>query len=99
MDNAEFMEHFRVTREVAADIAQRLSISDYFHTQSGPNGKIDPQQHTHIFLWFAGHQTASFRDVADRFNFSISCLHRIMKRMIYFLSNLDPYKIKWPRTK
>lgn len=47
-------------------------------------------------MWFVGHQTASFRDVADRFNITLSSLHRIIERVIYFLSNYSPQIIKWP---
>lgn len=43
-----------------------------------------------------GHQTASFRDVSDRFNVTISSLHRIIKRVAIFLSNLSPQIITWP---
>lgn len=47
-------------------------------------------------MWFVGHQTASFRDVADRFNITLSSLHRIIERLTYFLSNYSPQIIKWP---
>ncbi|XP_031358966.1 putative nuclease HARBI1 [Photinus pyralis] len=59
-------------------------------------GKLTPLQQTHIFLWFVGHQTASFRDVADRFNISISSLFRIIKRLTFYLSNRSPEIIQWP---
>jgi len=47
-------------------------------------------------MWFVGHQTASFRDDADRFNITLSSLHRIIERVTYFLSNYSPQIIKWP---
>lgn len=47
-------------------------------------------------MWFVGHQAASFRDVADRFNITLSSLHRIIERLTYFLSNYSPQIIKWP---
>lgn len=47
-------------------------------------------------MWFVGHQTASFRDVVDRFNIPLSSLHRIIERPTYFLSNYSPQIIKWP---
>jgi DNA-binding MarR family transcriptional regulator len=90
------MEHFRVSRQVANSIAERFEMTDYFKPQSGCYGKLSPLQQTQIFLWFAGHQTASFRDVADRFNITISSLYRIIRRFIYFLSNCSPQVIKWP---
>lgn len=43
-----------------------------------------------------GHQTVSIRDVADRFNITISSLYRILRRVIFCLSNLSPQIIKWP---
>jgi len=41
-------------------------------------------------MWFVGHQNASFRDAADRFNITLSSLHRIIERLTYFLSNYSP---------
>lgn len=49
-----------------------------------------------IFLWYIGHQTASFRDVADRFCITISSVNRIIKRVTYCLSELSPHLIQWP---
>ncbi|KAJ8909232.1 hypothetical protein NQ315_002068 [Exocentrus adspersus] len=96
MNNKEFMEHFRVSRNIAVEISERFAHSEYFHYQSGGNSKISGYDQCLIFLWFIGHQTASFKDVADRFDISISSLHRIINRFAYFLSNLSPLIIKWP---
>ena len=49
-----------------------------------------------IFLWYLGHQTSSFRDVADRFDVTVTSLHRIIRRVSVFLSNLSPQIITWP---
>lgn len=48
------------------------------------------------FLWFCGHQTASFRDVADRFDIMISSLHRIINRLTTFFSSVAGLVIQWP---
>lgn len=74
----------------------RFEQSDLFKYQSGGNDKISARNQVYIFLWFAGHEAASFRDVADRFNVSISSLFRITRRLTYFLSNLAPEIIQWP---
>ncbi|KAJ4437592.1 hypothetical protein ANN_17737, partial [Periplaneta americana] len=92
----EFMEHFRVSRQVAEGMAEKFSRSEYFHHQAGGNGKLGPLQFVLIFLWFVGHQTSSFRDVADRFNVTISTLFRVVRRMMYFVSNLSEQIIMWP---
>ncbi|KAJ8916387.1 hypothetical protein NQ315_014597 [Exocentrus adspersus] len=47
-------------------------------------------------LWFVGYQTGSFRDVADRFNVTISSLNRIIRRVSVFLSNMSQAIIVWP---
>lgn len=92
--DAEFQQHFRINRHVVEDISGQFAASNYFTYQSGSDGKLNPLQHVLIFLWFAGHQTASFRDVADRFDISISTLFKVIKRMTYFLSGLSPNVIR-----
>lgn len=49
-----------------------------------------------IFLWFVGHEAVGFRDVADRFNISISKLFNIIEQISKFVSNLSKDVIKWP---
>jgi hypothetical protein len=91
-----FLEHFRVSRHVASEIAERFAVSIYYKTHGGCYGQLSPLNVIYVFLWFAGHQTASFPDVADRFDVTISTLFRIIRRVTYFLSNLSPLIIKWP---
>lgn len=49
-----------------------------------------------VFLWFIGHESIGFRDVSDRFNIAEASLHRIIRRISVFLSNLSPQVISWP---
>lgn len=93
----EFRSHFRVSREIATNLAARFEGSAHFNTQKNEFGKISSFDHILIFLWFAGHHSASFRDVADRFDITISSLWRIIERCIHFLSfDLSSESIKWP---
>lgn len=94
--NEEFMEHFRISREVIEGISEQFEHSQYYSYQSGKYGKLSALQQVHIYLWFVGHQTASYRDVADRFNVALSTLHHIVKTITYFLSNLSMDIITWP---
>lgn len=48
------------------------------------------------YLWFLGHESASYRDVADRFGITISTLHSLITRMTNFLLLLAPNIIKYP---
>jgi len=43
-----------------------------------------------------GHQSASYRDVADRFGVTISALHNIITRVTNFILSLAPNIIKYP---
>jgi len=47
-------------------------------------------------LWFVGHQTASYRDVADRFGVTLSTLYKIISRVTTFLMSIAPNIIKFP---
>nr|CAI5817044.1 unnamed protein product [Callosobruchus analis] len=91
-----FFEHFRLSRATANSISQRYQTSPRFNDQVGHYRNLCAFHQVLIYLWYIGHQTASFRDVADRFNITISSLGRIVTRLTYFLSNLSPEVIKWP---
>lgn len=47
-------------------------------------------------MWFLGHESAGYRDVADRFGVTISTLHVIITRVTRFLMQLAPHIIKFP---
>lgn len=83
-NDTEFLEYFRVSRRIAVGISEQYLWSVYFTCQSGGNSTLSSLQQTHNFLWYAGHQTASFTDVADGFNISIGVLHTIIKSFVTF---------------
>nr|XP_023018368.1 putative nuclease HARBI1 [Leptinotarsa decemlineata] len=91
-----FFEHFRLTRQTAGQLGERFEMSPNFNSQVGQYRNILALQQVLIYLWYIGHQTSSFRDVADRFGVTISSIHRIIHRITMFLSNLSPEIIKWP---
>ena len=57
---------------------------------------ITPEKHMLCFLWFVGHQTASYRDVADRFGITLSALYNIISRVTDFILLLAPTIIRYP---
>jgi len=57
---------------------------------------ISPQKHILSFLWFVGHQSASYRDVADRFGLTISALYNVISRVSNFLLSVAPTIIRFP---
>lgn len=60
------------------------------------NLKVTPEKHILCYLWFVGHETSSYRDVADRFGIAISTLYKIIKRVTEFIMSLAPNIIKYP---
>lgn len=92
----QYLEHFRVTRETTEQLSHRYQASHFFHHQQGDSEKISPLKAITAFLWFAGNEGATYRDVSDRFGMTKSSLHKIVTRVSYFLSNLSPEIITWP---
>ena len=85
-----------MSRNVANQIAQDYEGSAYYKRHHGQFGKICAYNQIVIFLWFIGHQTASFQDISDRFNISLSSLEKIIQKISVYLSNRAPQVICWP---
>lgn len=62
-----------------------------------PSGRptITVEKHVLTYLWFVGHQTASYRNVADRFGVTLSTLFNIITRVTDFLLSM-PNIIRLP---
>lgn len=58
--------------------------------------KITAEKHILCYLWFMGHESASYRDVADRFGITISSLYKVISRVTAFIMSLAPNIIKYP---
>ncbi|XP_029171609.1 uncharacterized protein LOC114940972 [Nylanderia fulva] len=70
----EFVMHFRLKRTLFMSIVEKFNHWPYFRNLGGNGGfkVVSAEKHILTFLWFAGHQSASFRDVADRFDLSLT---------------------------
>lgn len=58
--------------------------------------KITAEKHILCYLWFVGHESGSYRDVADRFGITISALHKVITRVTDFIMLLTPEIIRYP---
>ncbi|KAJ8972359.1 hypothetical protein NQ314_000210, partial [Rhamnusium bicolor] len=76
LNDQQYLHHFRINRHVT-QLAEQFELSEWFHYQEGDSEKISALKFMTIFLWFAANETASYRDVSDRFNISISSLFKI----------------------
>lgn len=78
-NDMQFKEHFRLSRHVYNDLRRQYQVSTYYQDNcDGKDGKLGADHELLTYLWFFGHQTASFRDVGDRFDISISTLYEII---------------------
>lgn len=91
----EFRRHFRICRSLFDTLCQNF-LSSEIYKELRVDKRLTPQKHMAVFLWFAGHEACSFRDLADRFDISLSSASRIINRVTMFLSNLSPQLVKWP---
>ncbi|XP_044745975.1 putative nuclease HARBI1 [Coccinella septempunctata] len=92
----EFMEHFKVPRSVLFNLAEEFAQSEYYPKKDTGFSRIDAEKCMWVFCWYATHEAASFRDVADRFNIALSTLHLIIENISVFISNKSKEIIKWP---
>lgn len=92
----EFIRHFRINRLLFTEIVSKYRNSEQYKRLMINKKVKSPDFHLLVFLWFAGHQGCSFSDLSDRFNITQSSVHRIIRRMLLFISSLAPEVIKWP---
>lgn len=65
----------------------------FIHTITG---HLSPEKNLALFLWYVGHQTASYCDVAHQFNVAYSTMFDILNRVANFICDLSPGIINWP---
>jgi len=58
--------------------------------------KVTSEKHILCYLWFVGHESGSYRDIADRFGIAISTLYHIITRVTDFIMSLAPNIIRYP---
>lgn len=91
----EFRRHFRISKSLYDSMAKKFQCTDYKNMRENCR-TISASAHVAVFLWFAGHEACSYRDIADRFNLSLSSVNRVINRMVMFFSNMAPQIIVWP---
>ncbi|KAJ8913355.1 hypothetical protein NQ315_008745 [Exocentrus adspersus] len=77
----EFRLHFKVPRIVCNNLAAEFSESDYFPKKNTGFQKISAEKSILIICWYATHEAAGFRDVADRFDIAMQAICDSKKRL------------------
>lgn len=94
----EFIRHFRISRGLFVHLSNKYENTDEFQKmfRQNPARTVLPNKTLAVFLWFAAHESCSYRDISDRFNISLSTVHEIILRGTAFITNLSPEVIRWP---
>lgn len=92
----QFIEHFKVPRLIVSNLADEFQQSPYYAEKDTGFSRVSALKCLLVFCWYATHEAASFRDVADRFDLAISTLHNIIYNVTHFISSKSAEIIKWP---
>ncbi|XP_058455610.1 uncharacterized protein LOC131432967 [Malaya genurostris] len=90
----EFLQHFRINRKLFHNLEALFENSEIYSVLR-EDKRMSAAKHLLMFLWFAGNSSCDFRDLSQRFRASISSVSRTIKRVIYFLTDLSQFVIKW----
>lgn len=91
----EFRRHFRISKSLFENLCEKFGNSGVYQNLRADK-RLTPHKNMAVFLWFAGHEACSFRDLADRFDLSCSTVCCIVSRITMFISSLSTEIIKWP---
>ncbi|KAK5648074.1 hypothetical protein RI129_002966 [Pyrocoelia pectoralis] len=94
----EFKAHFRMNPSTAYKIIDLLKDSQHIPSHKDGRGKISAEKAFLIALWYLSNDE-TFREVSDRFNVTLSSVHRSLNRVLQFLLSLKTVVIRWPTDK
>ncbi|XP_026826173.1 putative nuclease HARBI1 isoform X2 [Ooceraea biroi] len=96
-DDKDFIMHFRLSRLIVYELINKFRTSIIFTSIEDrvENVKVSAEKHILCYLWFVGHETGSYRDVADRFGIALSTLYYIITRVTEFIMSLAPQFIRY----
>ncbi|KAI4468069.1 hypothetical protein MML48_2g00013127 [Holotrichia oblita] len=94
----EFIMHFRLRKTMVNSLVDKFQSSDEYQKLNGHGGfqPLSAQRYILIFLWFVGHEAASYRDVADRFGITLAGLYNILTRVADFILTMKSDVIRLP---
>ncbi|KAJ8681247.1 hypothetical protein QAD02_017034 [Eretmocerus hayati] len=92
----KFIRTFRLPRDVVNMLIEKFAETEYFEGDDGGKPKIPPHKQIYCFLWFVGHQVATYEEVTDRFDLAPDTVYNIITRVAEFLISFTPEYVKWP---
>ncbi|KAJ8682647.1 hypothetical protein QAD02_018439 [Eretmocerus hayati] len=106
----KFIRMFRLPRDIVNKLIDDFAGSDFFEAEGisclflsifpvldcRGLSKIPPHHQMYCFLYFVGHQIATYEQAADRFNLSADTVFNIVTRVADFIGTYAPHLIQWP---
>ena len=96
----EFKNHFRLTRNTCELLAREILASGVINVRNAfGRAPIPPEKQILVYLWMMTNGSETTRQVADRFNITMSSCGRVLQRVNSAVLSMRQRYIKWPNGK
>ena len=94
----EFQSHFRLTRNTCELLTREIVASGCLNVGLNRFGRtpIPPEKQILIYLWMLVKCNETSRQVADRFDVTMSSCGRVLRRVNTAILSMLPRYLKWP---
>ena len=96
----EFKNHFRLTRNSCEFLTREILASGVINVGNAfGRAPIPPEKQVLVYLWMMANGSETTRQVADRFNITMSSCGRVQQRVNSAVLSMRQRYIKWPNDK
>lgn len=96
----EFKNHFRLTRNTCELLTREILASCVINVgKTFGRAPIPPEKQVLVYLWMMANGSETMRQVADRFNITMSSCGRVLQRVNSAVLSMRKRYIKWPNGK
>lgn len=96
----EFKNHFRLTRNTFELLTREILTSGVINVGNKfGRAPIPPEKQVLVYLWMMANGSETTRQVADRFNITMSSCGRVLRRVNCAVLSMCQRYIKWPNGK
>ena len=94
----EFKSHFRLTRNTCELLTREIVASGCLNVGLNRFGRapIPPEKQILIYLWMLANGDETSRQVADRFDVTMSSCGRVLRKVNTAILSMLPRYLKWP---
>ena len=97
---ASLKNHFRLTRNTCELLTREILASGVINVRNAfGRAPIPPEKQILVYLWMMANGSETTRQVADRFNITMSSCGRVLQRVNSAVLSMRQRYIKWPNGK